>query len=421
MGHGELMDFCRRYKRIFCYGAGKYAMTIREFLCERNIDLERFVVTNKDRQSRTLMGLPVDNFSDVVPVGADVGIIIGVGETKHSEIQCALQRYGIKEAFSVTSSCFEDIERHTAYNKHWHHHDRKICVLLYHRVCELSLDVWGLAIKPSIFEEHIKYYKEKYNILRFDEDWSDVREPSLIITLDDGYADNLHYALPILEKYEVPATVFVSTGNIDSDKEFWWNELERIVFYNNKTHFFFREIEELLPISTYEEKKTACQMIRLFLKTLLPEQRDDFLCTMMSDLAAERTPRTLNRSLSNKELRKLASSPYITIGGHTVTHNMLSAEPKEMQEWEVATSKRKIEGIIDKDITIFSYPFGSPNDINEYSIESVRKAGYKWAATTSMGLACQEMEPFVIPRNGMPFCRTSKEIQKQLRKIYTLL
>jgi peptidoglycan/xylan/chitin deacetylase (PgdA/CDA1 family) len=314
-----------------------------------------------------------------------------------------------------------DIDRHTEYDKQWTDHDKKVCVLLYHRVCDLPLDIWGLAISPEVFERHIRFYKENYNILRFDEDWSNVQEPSLVLTFDDGYADNLHYALPILEKYQVPATIFVSSGNIGTDKEFWWDELERIIFYNNKNEYYFGPNGEYFPLTTNREKETACQRIRLFLKNLLPEERDEFLKGMMGELDADRLPRPINRSVNEKELRKLASSPYITIGGHTVTHNMLSAESKEQQEWEIITSKARIEDIIDNEITVFSYPFGGCDDINGHSIESVKKAGYKKAATTSVGLVGKGIELYTIPRNSMPFYQEARDLKKQLRKMYTLL
>ena len=142
---------------------------------------------------------------------------------------------------------------------------------------------------------------------------------------------------------------------------------------------------------------------------------------MVSELYAEKIPRAVNRTVNEKELRVLASSPYITIGGHTVTHNMLSAESQEQQEWEIITSKARIEEIIDNEINVFSYPFGGLDDINEYSIESVKKAGYKRAATTSAGLTGEGTELYAIPRNGMPFYQEKRELKKQLRRLYALL
>ena len=56
----------------------------------------------------------------------------------------------------------------------------------------------------------------------------------MAITFDDGYADNLYFAKPILERHSMPATVFITGLNIGSSSEFWWDELERILLQPGK-------------------------------------------------------------------------------------------------------------------------------------------------------------------------------------------
>lgn len=420
MGHEDLLNFCYAHKKIFCYGAGNYAMVVREFLYEHNINPDKFVVTDINGQKSYLMGLPVEQISEAKDIDDSVGIIIAVKENQHDEIIKTLRNYCDNEYFQITVDCFNDINRHTAFDNVWNDSNGKVCVLLYHRVCRLQLNVWGLAISPENFEQHIKYYKQNYDIVRFEEDWTGIDRPALAITFDDGYADNFKYALPILEKYQVPATIFVSTGNIGNDREFWWDELERVVFFSSKTEYYFYPCNEILRIGNYPEKENACRKIRLYLKELLPEQRELFLAEMGRELGVDGCPREFNRSLTEDELVKMAESPYITIGGHTVTHNMLSAEPVYMQEWEITESKNRIERIIDREIEVFSYPFGADKDLNESSIECVEKAGYRKAATTSVGLAGVETHPLLIPRNVIPHYQECSEVKRQLKKIYTL-
>lgn len=421
MGHKELIDFCKRHKRIFCYGAGNYGKVIYEFLLENNIKVEQFIVTNCRENDKEYRDTPIHSIYDVLPVEDDVGLIIGVREDCHREIKDLLRAAGVSKYFAVIKECFTDVECHTSYALSSYRNDNKVCVLLYHRVCTLPTDIWSLAASPDLFETHIKFFKENYNIIKFDDDWSKINETSLVITFDDGYADNFYYALPILEKYKVPATIFVCTGNISTTKEFWWDELERIIFSTDKTRYYFLPYNEWLSFSGYEDKVDACQKIRLFLKGLLPKERENFLFTMMEELKVGSENREYNRSLSENELLKLASSPWITIGGHTVTHNMLSAEPREMQQWEITTSKERIEKIINRKMTAFAYPFGDKQDINDYSIECTRNAGYKKAATTTAGLANHEGDSFRIPRNTMPLYSEINDVQRHLRKICSLL
>lgn len=74
-----------------------------------------------------------------------------------------------------------------------------INVLLYHRVSNLNFDPWKLAIAPEEFDNHMRYIRDNYNIMRFEDDWSNINEKTIIVTFDDGYADNFYNAIPILK------------------------------------------------------------------------------------------------------------------------------------------------------------------------------------------------------------------------------
>ena len=109
--------------------------------------------------------------------------------------------------------------------------ERVLC-LLYHRVNPIPDDIYHLTVSPHNFEEQIRYLKDHFPILRFEEDWTRGGQDGVVITFDDGYGDNHEYALPVLEKYHVPATIFVSTGYVDSGREYWWDEIARVLTRN---------------------------------------------------------------------------------------------------------------------------------------------------------------------------------------------
>src|SRR6266516_3319260 len=106
-------------------------------------------------------------------------------------------------------------------------------ILCYHRVTELKRDPQLLSVTPRHFAEQIDVLRRRYNVVRL-QDWaSDRYSPKrgvrdVIVTFDDGYADNVREALPILRAADCPATIFVTAGKIDDESEFWWDELERI-------------------------------------------------------------------------------------------------------------------------------------------------------------------------------------------------
>ena len=86
----------------------------------------------------------------------------------------------------------------------------KVISLYYHRVTNLTSDPWSMAITPEEFENHLKYLSENFKIVGFGDDWSNIEDKAITITFDDGYHDFYSNALPLLEKYKVPATIFIS-------------------------------------------------------------------------------------------------------------------------------------------------------------------------------------------------------------------
>lgn len=132
--------------------------------------------------------------------------------------------------------------------------DAPIMILLYHRCAVLETDPQLLAVTPENFANQVKWLKERYPVLRFDEPWELVREPSIVLTFDDGYWDNYAYAVPILERLHVPATIFVSTERIGTDKKLV------LLLYDGDTpvydegnprianYWFLKKIKELVEV-----------------------------------------------------------------------------------------------------------------------------------------------------------------------------
>src|SRR5262249_8195308 len=104
-------------------------------------------------------------------------------------------------------------------------------ILMYHRIARVERDVWSMCVTPEHFEEHLEVLS-RHRPVRLNE-WKPrgwfKGSLSCAITFDDGYADNLHAAC-LLKRFGIPATFFVTTGYIGSGREFWWDELERVVY-----------------------------------------------------------------------------------------------------------------------------------------------------------------------------------------------
>ncbi|MDX1578555.1 MAG: polysaccharide deacetylase family protein, partial [Gemmatimonadota bacterium] len=107
-------------------------------------------------------------------------------------------------------------------------------ILAYHRVADLPADPNGLAVHPERFAGHLELLRRNYRPLPLRtliRDLAENRLPerAVVITFDDGYEDNLTQARPLLARHDVPATVFVVSGQVGAGREFWWDELEQIV------------------------------------------------------------------------------------------------------------------------------------------------------------------------------------------------
>ena len=114
------------------------------------------------------------------------------------------------------------------------HLSRRAVVLLYHRVAEPGTDPQLLAVSASNFASHLEVIREAYRPVSLRELRKAIQQRSVphhavVVTFDDGYADNLTAAKPLLERYQVPGTVFVTTGAVESAGAFWWDELASLL------------------------------------------------------------------------------------------------------------------------------------------------------------------------------------------------
>ena len=258
----------------------------------------------------------------------------------------------------------------------WPFSRSKAIVLLYHRIASVTPDPWSLCVTPEHFEEHLQVLQH-YHRIRLDQFVPGERSlngPAVAVTFDDGYADNFHNASPLLQRYEVPATFFIATGAIDSRREFWWDELERIVCqsdngsYEDALKRYLRLYEQLQPLSHDARSRLI----------------DNMCCGQV------RGARRTHRVLTSAELVDLASSSLFEIGAHTVTHPVLAAQSAQDQHWEVHASKLWLERLLGRAITSISYPYGGRGHYNQATLAAVAQAGYQRALTTVPATVCTQ-------------------------------
>ncbi|HEV2719698.1 MAG TPA: polysaccharide deacetylase family protein [Thermoanaerobaculia bacterium] len=259
-------------------------------------------------------------------------------------------------------------------------------ILLYHRVAELDSDPQLLAVHPKNFEAHLAILRDIANPTALTE--LGTKRGSVAVTFDDGYADNVEIAAPLLEAYSVPATIFVATGYCTAGRELWWDELERL----------------LLPASDWNvemrhdptPQHRAYRELSATLRNAPVAERDRVLAELRVRAGISAAARATHRPLTVAQLRAIGGP--LTVGAHTVWHPQLSALPPAEQRSEIVESKRQLEAWTGKRVTSFAYPFGGANDFSDDAVRFAREAGFELACANVPGTVRASTSRFALPR-----------------------
>ena len=216
------------------------------------------------------------------------------------------------------------------------------------------------------------------------------------ITFDDGYADNLTVALPILEQYGLPATVFVTTGYLDGGRMFNDAVIDAIAWTERQV-LGLGEIglgEHVL--ATVEDRRAAIGAILEQLKYRPPEQREANVTRLIELTNCRPLPRDI--MLGSEQVAEL-SRRGVEIGGHTVSHPILTSIADNRARNEMAAGKERLEAITGKPVLTFAYPNGRPQrDYAANHVTMVRELGFEMAVSTAPAVGKRNSVFFQLPR-----------------------
>lgn len=216
------------------------------------------------------------------------------------------------------------------------------------------------------------------------------------ITFDDGYANNLEVAMPILERYGAPATFFITTDPLDTG--IMWNDrVLHAVRSNSGARLDLRNAGlGSLPTTNDQERRGAYRSLISQLKYLEIDRRSERVAEIEIAADINQVPRLM---MTREQVRTLADRPGASIGGHTETHPILARLPRADAEREIAAGKERLEEIIGRKINSFAYPNGVPDsDYRREHVDIVRDAGFELAVSTSTGSYRQGWDPYQVPR-----------------------
>jgi peptidoglycan/xylan/chitin deacetylase (PgdA/CDA1 family) len=264
-----------------------------------------------------------------------------------------------------------------------------VAILIYHRVCPKK-DEWSLEpLSPESFETQMKYLVQNYEILSLDKlvqitkSGKLLPEKAVVVTLDDGYKDNYLYAYPVFRKYNIPATIFLTTGYIGGSELFWWDKVAYII--ENSTSIKKLDLKDLGSYSLQSEPdRTHVKTIICEKLTKLPDNKKNSVIKNLLNTCQVEIPRDLGKKLvlSWEEVKEMDNAG-VTFGAHSVNHPILINMPLEQSKNEIVQSKRDIEEKLGKEVTAFSYPNGN---FNAEIVELVRKSGFTCAVSVYPGM-----------------------------------
>lgn len=301
---------------------------------------------------------------------------------------------------------------------------RTIRPLYYHKVSNDSDDLNLSHVSIANFDAQIRWLKENYDIIRLENLNSEIMKDgrdAVAISFDDGYADVYRNALPVLKKYNVPATVFVTTGNIDTG---FPNHTERIItacLKPNEYHEMFKLNDNFLKCNfktrNLKERLFFYEAIRDLFRHIEPDLRKKYETILYNWAGISGLEDDSKRVLRSEEIRELSECQLITIGSHTVNHASLKWISPLIQEYELVESKKTLESITSKKVELFAYPWGSPDDYTEESFSILKKVGYKSAFTTNNDPIELDYNPFCVSR-WMVFDHTLDEFVNYIDTVF---
>lgn len=258
-----------------------------------------------------------------------------------------------------------------------------------------------LALTPEYFDYLIRYFKGRgFSFVTLDELLANSNKAKQIsITFDDGYRDNLEYALPIAEKHEVPLTVYVATGLLDERSPVWWYLLEDIIMNSSQ---YSPEIVESLVVEGGAHRES----FKLSRARFMQSFNDEYIAglkTLFRNDGCDLFHFNKNLMLNTDSLRDLSRHPLVSIGAHTIHHCPLRNLGSENQVIsEVNGSKLELETITGKTVQHFAYPFGGIAEAYHREYKLLGQCDFKSATTTRYGNLFQQQLTYSmsLPRIG---------------------
>lgn len=298
-------------------------------------------------------------------------------------------------------------------------HRHKIIILMIHGVVDDRLQTTWNPLRRQLsvqkFDSGIAALAKFYHFISIEQATAilsrqaPVQPYSIVLTFDDGYRNNVTHALPILQKYGIPAIFFLSTGHIEQREPYWYDRLdfaiqhlknEQRVSFAGK-NFLFHPNNETMSRFTFSALRNRVKSARLpYTETM---RKIDQIAGILEENAGCRLVDTFRNDHSTGimswEEAKWVADQGVTIGSHTVDHVLMDRVDEDSAREQLAVSKKAIEQHTGKQCSYFCFPNGNWDN---KAVNLLRETGFTAAVTTETGANLVGDELLTLKRFNFP-------------------
>lgn len=278
---------------------------------------------------------------------------------------------------------------------------QRLQILIFHRVLAQPDPLFPGEMHAARFDRLMGIVAKAFSVLTLGQALSLMpqrRLPrrALVITFDDGYADNAEIALPLLLRHGLVGTFFVSTGFLDGGR--MWNDT--VIETLRRTSRADVDLAEFglgaMPLGAPDQRRRAIEALLPKIKYLSPPGRQEALARLQELASAPPLPE--GPMMTSDQVRQLHHSG-MEVGGHTVYHPILAVLPDTEARDEIANGQARLQELIDAPVNVFAYPNGRPErDFDARHVAMLRQLGFRGAVSTVAGTAGTVTDPFRLPR-----------------------
>jgi len=280
--------------------------------------------------------------------------------------------------------------------------------LMYHELASDNDDIeaWTV-VRRSDFLRQMDYLRKQFDVVSLSQAIARMAQsnpadrPLVVITFDDGDRGNHDVLLPIVESMALPVTIFIATGQVQDQQLYWFDRLVNVLQTNMPITV---SLPGTLP-ATYVINETrgarnwkAIENLLVDLKNLAPADRERAVEAVISHIGRRNQRSSGIAPLTVNDVSALASSSWVTIGGHSHCHNILTQIDNQAVAESVMQSKQLLELWAGRPIRYFAYPNG---DYNQSVSAAVAAAGFEAAMTTQPRIWEQGEDIYALPRMGV--------------------